>query len=105
MTTIEIPDEWVAGWDGFDLVFELLKRGLKNDNDRGVIEGSSRQAIYSAFRLVTDGPPWRDPCFRLWAAVRHQAANYGDLQEILTGGWRSDTFANRGFSQQAPRVD
>jgi len=104
MATIEIPDEWVVVWNGFDSAFELLKRRLRYDEGRGVVYGSSRQDIYSAFRLVTDGPPWRDPCFRLWAAVRHQAANYGDLQEIMTG-WRSDTFAKRGFSQLAPRAD
>jgi len=93
MAVIESADqilgEWVDKWAKLDEMFELLEGCVEAG------EGLSRQDLYTAFRVVVTGPPWRDPSFCVWAAVRHRAANYGDLQHKLTG-CRSDTFAERG---------
>jgi len=91
MATIQIPDEYVERWPRFDAVLELLRgRVVTIPDEPKLSEWVSRHDISQAFRLATVVPPWRDPSFRLWAAVRHRAIDYGDFQMLLMG-WRTGT--------------
>jgi hypothetical protein len=76
--TVEVPEAWAAKWQGYDQIHAMIVSLLENG-------GSINCLTLSAFfRSAAGGPPWKQPSFMVWAAIRHNCATFMEMRDQLT---------------------